>query len=111
MTGRCLLALVPVLASGCLPAYIYGHTGRGMVVAKPEGCAFEIFEGMPSRPFEELGVIAPEDIANPSLAGAAQTFMSAARPFVCKVGGDAVVVERNMAGEYVRGTVIRYRAP
>ena len=36
-------------------------------------------------------------------------FVDEVRPWVCSAGGDLVVVERDGAGHYVRGTVVKLK--
>jgi hypothetical protein len=105
-TCACALALV---LGGCGPMYIYGKTGKTVADHKPDGCHFPLLEGVPSRPFEELGVVAPEDIEYGSLADTPLEFEDKIRAYVCSAGGDAVVVEKNKWARFERGTIIRYR--
>jgi hypothetical protein len=107
---RLLLPLL--LAGGCGPMYVYGQTARTPGLAathKSDDCHFELLEAPPKRAFDELGVVAPEDIEYGSLADTATEFANQVRRYVCPAGGDAVVIEKNKWGRYERGTLIRYR--
>ncbi len=103
------LALAALALAACGTPYIYGPTAPTAAPPKPADCAFVLLEAAPSRPFEELGVIAPEDIRFGSVPDSEIRFRHAVGETVCRAGGDAVVVERSRGGSYVRGTVIRYR--
>jgi hypothetical protein len=106
--GVRLLSLLLAVA-GCGPMYFYGTTGSITVPSKDPKCSFELLTGTPPRSFDELGVVAPEDIEYGSLAAGSPQFADQIRPMVCAAGGDAVVAEQNQWGRYVRGTVIKYR--
>ncbi len=95
---------------GCAPAYIYGRTAPQAPAAKALGCAFSLLDKIPQLPFDEVGVIAPEDIEYGDMAGGVESFKSAVGAHVCAAGGDAVIVERDWTGRYIRGTVIVYGA-
>jgi hypothetical protein len=105
---RSLVALALVLG-GCGPMYLYGQTGGSVGSRKPDDCHFPLLEAPPARPFEEIGVVAPEDIEYGSLADTALEFENQIRRYVCSVGGDAVVAEKNKWARYERGTIIRYK--
>jgi len=104
-----ILAGFVATASGCAAAYVYGPTTPGDAPAKPSGCGFELLDTAPSRPFDELGVLAPKDIEYGDLSGGGIPFKESVGAQVCAAGGDAVVVERDLFSRYVRGTVIRYK--
>jgi hypothetical protein len=104
MAAFALLAL-----AGCSPMYLYGKTGKSEATAKPAGCHFPLIDRAPDRPFDELGILAPEDIEFGRYADTPKEFADQVRPFVCAAGGDAVVAETNRWGRYIRGVVIRYR--
>jgi hypothetical protein len=108
---RACRAGLPLLAllAGCGPMYIYGQTGKTVAQAKPDDCHFALLEAPPERAFEEIGVVAPEDIEFGSLADTAMEFQNQVRRYVCPMGGDAVVVEMNKWARYERGTIIRYK--
>ncbi len=108
-TAATASALLAVLLAGCMPAYIYGQTGTAAMPAKPADCGFEVLDRVPSRPYDELGVLAPPDIDHGSLAGGTASFVEVVRPQVCAAGGGAVVVEKDELGRIARGTVIKFK--
>lgn len=89
--------------------YIYGPLGAVVAQPKPKDCDFLLALGIPVRAYDSLGVLAPEDIEAPEAASNEETFKNAVRAQVCGAGGDAVLVERNARGQFIRGTVIRLR--
>jgi hypothetical protein len=95
--------------SGCTSSYVFGRVGDVSPAAKPADCRFEILNAAPTRPFDELGILAPKDIEYGSMAGGSVPFTESVQGQVCAAGGDAVVVEKDMFDHYVRGTVIKYR--
>jgi len=109
MSRRARGALIPLLLAGCGPMYLYGQTGKVVGPPKPDDCHFELVEGRPSRPFDEVGVVAPDDIEFGSLADGPMEFSDQVRRYVCPAGGDAVVVEKNKWGRYERGTIVKYK--
>jgi hypothetical protein len=104
------LPALALLLGGCGgPMYLYGQTGKAAGDRKPDDCRFPLLEAPPERPFEEIGVVAPEDIEYGSLADTAFEFEDQIRRYVCAAGGDAVVAEKNKWARYERGTIIRYK--
>lgn len=101
--------LLPLALAACSPAYVYGPTGTVTAEPRPAGCVFDLLDRAPARAWDELGILAPRDIEDGDMAGGAPMFVDAVRAQVCAAGGDAVVVERDTFGRYVRGTVIRFR--
>src|SRR5262245_19519175 len=104
-------ALALIVLAGCTPAYIYGSTATVNAAPKPAGCGFQLLDAAPRQPYDELGIVAPSDIEDGDMAGGGPMFIDAVKPYVCPAGGDAVVVERDTFGRYVRGTVIRFKSP
>jgi hypothetical protein len=102
------LGLTSMVFGGCTSSYVLGRTAQ-VAPARSADCKVELLEGAPPRPFAELGVLAPRDIEYGGVAGGATPFVESVRQQVCAVGGDAVVVEKNYAGNYIRGTVIKFR--
>ncbi len=101
-----LLALAP---AACGPMYIYGHTTHQVLAPRAAGCVFGVLEAPPPRDFDEIGILAPEDIAFGSTAGGSTSFVDQVRDQVCQAGGDAVIVERDWQMNYERATVIRFK--
>ena len=106
---RRLLAVLLLSAAGCAGHYVYGRTGELVPPPKPPGCTFVLLELPPEQPFDEIGVLAPRDIEYGDMAGGATPFKETVGEQVCAAGGDAVVVERDYTGRYIRGTVIKYK--
>jgi hypothetical protein len=104
-----LLVAAGALCGGCATRYVYGPTGEVSGEAKPPGCTFVLLDAAPTQPFDEIGVLAPDDIAFGDMSGGATPFKEAIATQVCAAGGDAVVGERDDQGRYVRATVIKYR--
>jgi len=80
--------------------------------AKPDDCAIEFLERVPSRPYEELGELSYH-VTNPPHAGSVQRPYEALRPGACRLGADAVVVTRNfvlnqLGHVLVEGMAIKY---
>jgi hypothetical protein len=115
---RCRRALVAaalaamVGSTGCFgfggSKYLYGPLGAVVAQPKPKDCPFLVVPGVPVRAYDALGVLAPLDIESPT-ANNEDAFKSAVGAQVCAAGGDAVLVERNTEGRFIRGTVIRLR--
>jgi hypothetical protein len=111
MTARALLALsiaMAAVSAGCTYKYIYGPLGPTRP-AKPADCRYEVLSSVPSRAFEEIGVLAPQDIEYGRMAGGDVPFKESVTAQVCAAGGDAVVVERDYFSNIVRGTVIAWK--
>jgi hypothetical protein len=102
-----------VSGAGCFgfggSKYLYGPLGAVVAQPKPKGCEFLVVPGVPVRAYDSLGVLAPLDIETPKAADSEAAFKSAVGAQVCEAGGDAVLVERNADGRFIRGTVIRLR--
>lgn len=98
-----------VAAGGCGAKYVYGPVANTPRPAKGAGCAFALLDAAPERPFVELGILAPRDIEYGTMSGGPGPFKEAVAEQVCAAGGDAVVVERDYFGRYVRGTVLAYK--
>jgi hypothetical protein len=103
------LLLVDLLTAGCAGHYIYARTGEVVPPPKPQGCTFVLLDVPPEQAFDEIGVLAPRDIEYGDMAGGATPFKETVGDQVCAAGGDAVVVERDYTGRYIRGTVIKYK--
>jgi hypothetical protein len=101
--------ILTALLTGCAGTYVYGPTGDVEAQAKPPGCTFTLLDLPPQQAFDEIGVLAPQDIEYGDMAGGPTPFKEAVAEQVCKVGGDAVVVERDGTGRYIRGTVIKFK--
>jgi hypothetical protein len=105
------LALVPLLAvvAGCASPYVYGSLGEAVAQPRSSGCEVSLLFSIPARAYDPLGVLAPLDIESKKLLHDESRFRSAVRAQICAAGGDAVIVERDSEGRYVRATVIKHR--
>jgi len=106
-----LRAWLPVLlaAAGCGPAYVYGRTSRTEVAPRPQDCHFDLLDQIPQRAYEEVGIVAAREIEYGSAESSTPMFVDTVRGWVCGSGGEAVIVERDMYGHYLRGTVVRFK--
>ena len=102
-------AVCLLLAAGCGTGYVYGRVGEVAPAPREPSCKFVLLDARPSRPYDEIGVIAPKDIEYGDVTASPPFFVDAITPWVCASGGDAVVTEHDMYGHYIRGTVIKYR--
>jgi hypothetical protein len=109
LRGALALVFVALVPAGCAGHYIYGRTGDVIPPAKPPGCVFSLLDVPPQQAFDEVGVLAPKDVEFGDMAGGAVPFKEAVADQVCAAGGDAVVVERDFTGRYIRGTVIKFK--
>jgi hypothetical protein len=94
---------------GCGPSYALGRVGEVMPPPLPPNCRFEVRTDIPTRPFDEIAILAPRDIEYGHTAGGPLPFTESVQAQVCGVGGEAVVVEKDMYDHIIRGTVIKYR--
>jgi hypothetical protein len=97
-------------APGCASnPYVYGPLGAVVAQPRPDSCEVALLFAPPDRAYDSLGVLAPADIEHPKLAREEGRFRSAVLDQVCAAGGDAVVIERDGEGRYLRATVIKLR--
>jgi hypothetical protein len=98
-----LVALV--LVAGCVPlSYTYTPATNKPVVAKPNGCTFEVV-GSSEKGYEEVGILA---LYNGSPPKSVDKFKSAVAEQVCQNGGDAVIAAPDEKGVYSKGSIIKY---
>ena len=107
--GGAALVAGGALVAGCGPMYVYGQVTSSTLPAKPPGCHIQILQSPPDKPYEEVGIFAPKDVQFGSLAGGPVPFQEDTGDRACAAGGDAVVIEKNWAGNYARGTLIKYK--
>ena len=100
-------ALAAALGAACTPTYYMNVTATTPVAAKAATCEFQVVNLAPSGDYEEIATLAPDAFG----VRDAEMFKHGVQADVCRVGGDVVVTEINGKGEYVRGTVLRKRAP
>lgn len=100
---RLMVALA--LCTGCVAtSYSFTPSTKGEV-PRPSGCEFEMFDAPPDKSFEEVGRL---DHYNGDVPKTADALRKAIKDRVCQVGGDAVVADPDMKGEYRTATVIKY---
>ena len=93
------------LFTGCVSTtFSFTPSTKGSV-AKPSGCQFEMFDAPPDKPFEEIGRM---DYYNGDVPKTTDALRKAIKDRVCEVGGDAVIADPDMKGEYRTATVIQY---
>jgi hypothetical protein len=102
-----------VLLTACSPSYAFRTTTATTATTAPPReaqCRFDILTVAPSRPFDEVGIV--EGHASPWGVGVndVDEFREQIARAVCSHGADAVLAEINGFGQYVRGTLIHYRA-
>jgi len=116
MRIRILIGLLFGSLLGCIAHSEFTPSGSAALKPKPDSCSFDVLTTQPDRAFDTLGIV---DVGSAVLHGGygtgrprtAAEFKDLVGSSVCKAGGDAVLAEVNGIGEYVRGTVIRYRQP
>ncbi|HVU51912.1 MAG TPA: hypothetical protein VHL80_14545 [Polyangia bacterium] len=101
-----LAVAATVALVGC--GYSYTQTTQNAAPPKPESCSFDVLTTRPERPYVELGVLEPQGSPGSGAANASD-FRSRISDAVCHAGGDAVLTQVNGLGNYVRGTVIKYK--
>ncbi len=105
-----------LLAAGCTAGTEYTASSSVRAQPKPDNCSFDVLTTRPQRPFEELGIIdftGGMTHASGRRAGvpdSASALRDKAAQTVCRAGGDAILADVNGLGQYVRATVIRYKA-
>ena len=102
-----MMAFLAMMLAGC-SAYRYTPTTPHRSAPKPADCTFELLTTRPDRPFDEMGVLEVE--VSGVEAGSAGDFIRLVREQTCQAGADAVLAEVNGRGNYVRGTLLKYRA-
>jgi hypothetical protein len=102
---RRLLALV--LFAGCVPtSYTFTPATKG-VGTKPDGCKYDVvLSGEPKQTTEDVGDLA---LYNGSAPKDESGVRKALGNQVCQAGGDAVVMERDDKGGYIKGRIVKYR--
>jgi hypothetical protein len=93
-TSFAVLLVVGVAACASASGGGSGVTVRksGLVApAKPAGCALEVLQKPPARPYYPLGEI-ESHVTAPPPEGA----VSVVKPQACELGADAIIVNRNM---------------
>jgi hypothetical protein len=103
-----LSLVVAASATSCAVSYKMTVTSATPGPAKAPTCDFQVLNLVPSgEAYEEIATLTPTD----ARAATPERFKQAVREDVCRVGGDVVITQINGDGWYVRGTVLRKRAP
>lgn len=93
------------LCCGCVATtYSFTPSTKGEV-ARPAGCEFKILDAPPAESFEEVGRL---DHYNGDVPKSVEALRKAIAARVCEVGGDAVIADPDMKGEYRTAQVIKY---
>lgn len=101
-----LVVCAGVLA-GCAAKYKVVSNESASPVLEGD-CALQVYERAPEgRAYTIIGTVEPEDPSR--LAETREAFADAIREPACKRTANAVIVNRNEAGHYVSGTIIRVR--
>jgi hypothetical protein len=106
----------PLLAAGCFASTQYTPSSSVRAQAKPDECSFDVLTARPQRQFEELGIIdftggfTGSNGRRAGVPDSASELKDKAAQTVCRAGGDALLTDVNGLGQYVRATVIRYKA-
>ena len=99
-----LVALV-ALCCGCVStSFSFTPSTKGEV-ARPAGCEFEMLDALPDKAFEEVGRL---DYYNGDVPKTRDALRKAVKDRVCEVGGDAVVADPDVKGEFRTATVIKW---
>ncbi len=97
--------VVLALLGGCVPtSFSFTPSTKGEV-PRPSGCEFTISETAPDQAFEEVGRL---DYYNGDVPKSIDALRSAIKDRVCEVGGDAVVADADVKGEYRTASVIKF---
>ena len=102
-----LMACAAVLA-GCGGQTEYRHTG-GMYAARGPACDFRVIRNRIVEPYEEIGVIQIAAFHPNSMPDDEEHFRRVVAEDVCNFGGHAVIPAIDLYGNWVLGTVIRFR--
>lgn len=104
--GLLFCAAFALTAVACAPRYTV-VTREAASPVLSGNCPVRLLDQAPTTGFAILGEVKPEDPSK--LTTEADAFLGQVREQVCKLTGDAVIVNRNEAGQYLSGTIIRLR--
>jgi hypothetical protein len=106
--ARSLLWLSVALSlASCARTANYTRTGKAFQ-ARPDDCEFEVYLRTPPGRITEIGIVTFSALGG-GAEGRARSVSEAkerAAQHVCKEGGNALVVQSDGAGAFVRGTVV-----
>ncbi len=105
-----VLLAATCLLSGCFfkPGYSVTRLTAVEVSARAPDCDFDVVTLPPSRPFDDVGSLNWDSGA---AVGTPAMLKDAIRSQVCAIGGDAVIGQMNGHGNFIAGTVIRWKSP
>lgn len=106
-TTLVVIALLLACAPACSSVQ-YSRTSRHAFRAKAPSCSFDILMVRPKRKILEIGLLENCRCAGGHPCSNVVEYRQLIRPYVCRAGGDAVVVLVNGFGWYVKGVVVRY---
>jgi len=101
-----LLAALP-LCFACARTANYVRTGKERP-SLPDNCEFTVYKSAPPGRYVEIGIV-EFSVLGGGAKGRAQNIGEAkerAAPHVCKEGGNAVILQGDGSGAFVRATVI-----
>jgi hypothetical protein len=104
--------VVLALLLGCARTSNYVRTGAARP-ERPEGCEVAVFMTAPQLRYTEIGVV-EFSVLGGGAKGRAQNVAEAkerAAQHVCKEGGNAIILQSDGRGSFVRATVIATAAP
>ena len=103
---------VLVLLPACARTSNYVRTGKARP-ERPEGCDLKVFTSAPTGRFVEIGVV-NFSVLGGGAKGRARNISEAkerAAPHACREGGNALILQGDGRGEFVRATVIATADP
>jgi hypothetical protein len=104
--------MVLAVLSGCARTSNYVRTGKARP-ERPEGCDIKLYTSAPPGRFVEIGVV-HFSVLGGGAKGRARNMSEAkerAAPHACKEGGNALILQGDGRGEFVRATVIATADP
>ena len=108
---RPLLVVLPLLL-GCARTANYVRTGKALE-PRPDGCEVKVLTKPPEGRYAEIGIV-EFSVLGGGAKGRAQNISEAkerALPHACKEGGNALILQGDGRGGFVRATVIWLAAP
>ena len=100
------LAFVVSALCGCAEV-VFHRAGSRRYTALPPDCRIRLVASPPESGYDEIGLLAIDGPAGSFRDP--DEFVRAARPQVCRAGGEIVVTQINGLGAIVRGVVLRRR--
>ncbi len=88
------------------PGYSVSKLSSVEVNAKNTDCDFDVLTVPPQRQYEDIGSL---NWDSGVAVGTAPMLKDAIRSQVCAIGGDAVIGQMNGRGNFIAGSIIRWR--